>query len=324
MSSDSAAMPNEDPYKHSADQAGSPESNDTMSSSLEKYSFPHRKLKRVLKDGTRTPLVLVACGSFSPPTYLHLRMFEIAADYVRENTPFEVIGGYMSPVNSEYKKEGLVSAEARIKMCILATTGHDWLSVDDWEALNPSYVPTARVLDHFDEEIKKLGGLKTDGGEVKPVRVALLAGADLISTFAKPGVWDKRDLEHILGKYGCFILERMGVNIDESLENLDRWASNIWFINQPVMNDVSSTTIRLFLKKDLSIRCSPDARSFWAVADTNQPLLDLIPSSVINFIYENELYNVKPPTNGHKRNVSRSRKPLMDDQVHRADGGGST
>ncbi|KAL9126299.1 MAG: hypothetical protein Q9217_004625 [Psora testacea] len=231
-------------------------------------------------------------------------MFEIAADYVRDNTPFEVIGGYMSPVNSEYKKEGLVSADARIKMCILATTGHDWLSVDDWEALNPSYVPTARVLDHFDEELKKLGGVEAEYGERKPVRVALLAGADLISTFAKPGLWDKKDLEHILGKYGCFILERMGVNIDESLENLDRWISNIWFINQPIMNDVSSTKIRLFLKKDLSIRY-------------------LIPTSVINFIYENELYNVKSPINGHERSPSGPKKTIMNAQVDNVHGDGS-
>ena len=105
----------------------------------------------------------------------------------------------MSPVNSAYKKEGLVGADARIRMCMLATMGHDWLSVDDWEALSPHYVPTAQVLDHFDEEMKRLGGVETEDGGRKSVRVALLAGADLISTFAKPGVWEKEDLEHILG-----------------------------------------------------------------------------------------------------------------------------
>ena len=200
MAFDGAATPNGNPYNHSADPADSSEFNDSMSSSLENYKFPHRKLKRVLRDPARTPLVLVACGSFSPPTFLHLRMFEIAADYARDNTNFEVIGGYMSPVNSAYKKEGLVGAEERIKMCMLATTGHDWLSVDDWEGLNATYVPTAQVLDHFDEEMKSLGGIQAEDGIRKPVRVALLAGADLISTFATPGVWDKEDLEHILGK----------------------------------------------------------------------------------------------------------------------------
>ena len=256
MANNGSTTPNRAHQGLSPDPADASDFNDTMSTSMETYSFPHRKLSQKLVDSSKTPLVLVACGSFSPPTYLHLRMFEIAADYVRENTNFEIVGGYMSPVNSNYKKEGLESADVRVKMCMLATMGHDWLSVDDWEGLAPSYVPTAQVLDHFDAELKGLGGVATEDGKKKPVRVALLAGADLISTFGTPGVWSPQDLEHILGeptrntlarfvayrnsgRYGCFILERMGVDIDESLENLDRWISNIWFINQPITNDVS-------------------------------------------------------------------------------------
>ncbi|KAI5278184.1 Nicotinamide/nicotinic acid mononucleotide adenylyltransferase 2, partial [Ascosphaera acerosa] len=61
----------------------------------------------------RDPLVLVACGSFSPITYLHLRMFEMAADYVKFNTRFEVVGGYLSPVSDAYRKVGLASAKYR-------------------------------------------------------------------------------------------------------------------------------------------------------------------------------------------------------------------
>lgn len=39
------------------------------------YVFPRHKLKKSLDDATKIPLVIVACGSFSPITYLHLRMF---------------------------------------------------------------------------------------------------------------------------------------------------------------------------------------------------------------------------------------------------------
>lgn len=74
------------------------------------YSFPAHRLVRRLRDDARTPLVLVACGSFSPVTYLHLRMFEMARDYIKQQTKFEVVGGYLSPVNDQYKKPGLVSA----------------------------------------------------------------------------------------------------------------------------------------------------------------------------------------------------------------------
>ena len=42
---------------------------------LASYVFPDNKLKRTMDDDSKTPLLLIACGSFSPITYLHLRMF---------------------------------------------------------------------------------------------------------------------------------------------------------------------------------------------------------------------------------------------------------
>lgn len=76
------------------------------------YSFPHHRL-RTLQDPNKTPIVLIACGSFSPVTYLHLRMFEMAKDYVRQNTDFEIVGGYLSPVSDQYKKPGLLAGRHR-------------------------------------------------------------------------------------------------------------------------------------------------------------------------------------------------------------------
>lgn len=77
------------------------------------YTFPSHRFNRTLRNADKTPLVLVGCGSFSPVTYLHLRMFEMAVDYVRQNTEFEVVAGYLSPVNDSYKKPGLLSAQHR-------------------------------------------------------------------------------------------------------------------------------------------------------------------------------------------------------------------
>jgi nicotinamide mononucleotide adenylyltransferase len=79
----------------------------------EGYSFPTHRLQRVLRDSSKQPLVLVACGSFSPITYLHLRMFEMAKDYARQQTEYEIVGGYLSPVSDMYKKPGLLSAKHR-------------------------------------------------------------------------------------------------------------------------------------------------------------------------------------------------------------------
>lgn len=77
---------------------------------LDNYQFPTQKLQRRQTQPDKIPLVLVACGSFSPPTLLHLRMFSMASDFVRTNTNFELVGGYLSPVSEAYKKAGLAPA----------------------------------------------------------------------------------------------------------------------------------------------------------------------------------------------------------------------
>ncbi|KAH0542391.1 hypothetical protein FGG08_003236 [Glutinoglossum americanum] len=162
----------------------------------------------------------MTCGSFSPITYLHLRMFELAADFAKLNTEFEVIGGYLSPVSDAYKKAGLANATHRLRMCELAVNeSSNWLMVDPWEAVQPEYMPTAKVLDHFQHEINKILG--------SAVRIILLAGADLIHTMSTPGLWSADDLEHILGGYGAFIVERSGTDIDDALAHLQKWESNI-------------------------------------------------------------------------------------------------
>ncbi|KAI1826709.1 nicotinamide mononucleotide adenylyl transferase [Xylaria intraflava] len=244
---------------------------------LASYSFPSHRLRRQQQDPNRVPLVLVACGSFSPITFLHLRMFEMANDYARMNTNFEVVGGYLSPVSDAYKKAGLAPSNHRVRMCELAAEEtSDWLMVDPWEAIQPDYSPTAAVLDHFEHEINGvLGGISatdaTGHESRRPVKIMLLAGADLISTMSTPGVWAEKDLDHILGSFGAMIVERSGTDMEDALANLKPWEENIYVIQQMIQNDVSSTKIRLLLKRDLSITY-------------------LIPSPVIEYITENQLY----------------------------------
>lgn len=95
------------------DQVDQPTSTTTTTMSLDDYKFPDDRLKMKMEDPSKTPLLLVACGSFSPITYLHMRMFAMASDYIKHNTQFELIGGYLSPVSDAYKKQGLAAAEHR-------------------------------------------------------------------------------------------------------------------------------------------------------------------------------------------------------------------
>ena len=83
------------------------------SNSSSNYTFPDGKLKKVMHDSSKTPLVLVVFGAFSPLTYLHLRMCEMVNDHVKRETDFEVVGEYLSPVADAYNKKGLASAKHR-------------------------------------------------------------------------------------------------------------------------------------------------------------------------------------------------------------------
>jgi len=229
------------------------------------------------KDKGRIPLVLCACGSFSPITYLHLRMFEMAKDWARLNTDYTVVAGYLSPVGDAYKKKGLAPATDRVQMCELAVSqyehGNMFTMVDTWEALQTEYQPTAKVLDHFHYEInERMGGIDDGTGKKVPAKIALLGGADLVETFVQPGVWSPADLQHILVDFGAFIIERTGTDLADVLTKLEpAWRENIHVIHQQIRNDVSSTKIRTFLRKDMSIRF-------------------LVPEAVIRYIEENQLY----------------------------------
>ena len=77
------------------------------------YTFPQNRLRLNQNDPSKSPLVFVACGSYSPVTHLHLRMFEMASDFVRFNTEFELLGGFFSPVSDLYQKAGLANSVDR-------------------------------------------------------------------------------------------------------------------------------------------------------------------------------------------------------------------
>ncbi|KAJ6631602.1 Nucleotidylyl transferase [Mycena sp. CBHHK59/15] len=236
------------------------------------YEFPHHRLSHVLRDSEKTPIVLVACGSFSPVTYLHLRMFEMAKDYVRQNTEFEIVGGTSVLSVTCTRSLAFSVPQHRVNMCSLgAEDTSSWLMVDPWEAFQ-DYQRTAVVLDHFDYEINTvLGGAQTEDGEHRNIRIMLLAGSDLISTMSEPGVWSYADLDHILGRYGTFIVERAGSGMDQATDSLARWRNNIHLISQLIQNDVSSTKVRLFIRRGLSVRY-------------------LLPANVVEYIEQNGLY----------------------------------
>jgi nicotinamide mononucleotide adenylyltransferase len=77
---------------------------------------------------------------------------------------YEVLAGYISPVNDAYGKQDLALGIDRVKMCELAVEhgASNWISVDGWESMQPVHLPTARVMERFDRCLNKVGGVSVN------------------------------------------------------------------------------------------------------------------------------------------------------------------
>ncbi|KAH9652316.1 Nicotinamide/nicotinic acid mononucleotide adenylyltransferase [Citrus sinensis] len=176
--------------------------------------LPLEKLSLESKTQGKTYVVLVATGSFNPPTFMHLQLARDALN----SEGYCVIGGYMSPVNDAYKKRGLISAEHRINLCNLACKSSDFIMVDPWEANQSSYQRTLTVLSRVKNFLIEAGLISRES-----LKVMLVCGSDLLESFAIPGFW---------------IPEQGNINLVEEL----------------VPNQISSTRIRDCISRGLSIK----------------------------------------------------------------------
>ncbi|XP_050100172.1 nicotinamide/nicotinic acid mononucleotide adenylyltransferase 1 isoform X2 [Anopheles aquasalis] len=219
-----------------------------------------------------TKIMLIACGSFSPPTPMHFRMFEIARDHIHQMGLGQVVGGIVSPVHDSYAKKGLVSATHRCAMIKIGLKSSEWIRLSDWETQQEEWTRTRQVLQYHQNFINSYlkdtngtinnqhipawipEGIKKTAGQV---HLKLLCGADLLESFATPGLWKDEDLEAILGYHGIVVISRAGSNPEQFIFNSDlltRYRRNITIVTNWVTNDVSSTLIRRLLSRGMSVK----------------------------------------------------------------------
>ncbi|KAK3864161.1 hypothetical protein Pcinc_030131 [Petrolisthes cinctipes] len=251
---------------------------------------------------------------------MHLRMFEIARDFLHRTTNYNVVAGLMSPVHDKYGKEGLVNAGDRVQMLRLALNSSAWVHVSEWETQQDDWTPTREVVQYHQTMIQATvrsagssssssssAGVPQQGREVidsvvnsntdpnvkrqrgegnapwlthlstsaDQVSVKLLCGADLLESFAKPGLWKDEDIEALVGKFGLVVVTREGSNpykfIYES-DVLTRHQRNIHVVTEWIANEISSTKVRRALRRGDSVK--------YLVQDT-----------VIDYIYKNALFD---------------------------------
>jgi len=231
----------------------------------ESYVFQRSKLK--VPSGQRKPLILVACGSYSPVTNMHMRLHVMARDWMEEKG-YDVLGSYFSPVADAYGKKDLAPISHRINMLNLAVASSDFIMVDEWEGRKSAWTETVKVMNHYGEEVNK----DRPPGAPK-IGVMLICGSDLLDSFNTPGLWADQDQKDIL-THGLVTIERQGSDPAKIVFNNDimfPFRENIHIVKQWIPNDISSTLIRKTLTRGMSIQY-------------------LVPDSVIDYIYANNLY----------------------------------
>ncbi|KAI7842112.1 hypothetical protein COHA_004306 [Chlorella ohadii] len=251
--------------------------------------LPVDKLKCHLQPGGYSleryhPAVLVLCGSFNPPTFMHLRMLELAQQALAKSG-FDVLGCYMSPVNDAYWKAALAGGRHRVRMCQLATADSDSIMVDSWEVEQRQYTRTLFVLQRVERELGALFSAGTTPAPAEPAagacpptppRVVLVCGADVLHSMADPTLWRQDLLETLLRNHGVVCISRTGSDTARLLDKpgtlLNTYRRNVTVVEEPVPNEISSSRVRHELERGHSVRY-------------------LLPDAVARYIYSHGLYN---------------------------------
>jgi len=229
------------------------------------------ELSSLLQNGVRgqhSGVVLLACGSFNPPTRLHMEMFTRSRD-VLARRGMHVVAGVMSPVNDGYGKPALAPGARRVEMCRLAARAIPWVVVDPWEAEQSEHVRTVFALRRLRDVVEAAVGLRAPregadkgshstgpitGADATPSagpgapRVMLLCGTDLLASFAIPGVWREDHKAEILRDFGVVCCSRAGQSVEDVSATLPGQVRELALsgaIDAPMHpNSVSSTAVR--------------------------------------------------------------------------------
>lgn len=90
-------------------------------------------------------------------------------------------------------------------MCKLGAQTNEILMVSEYEANNPEWMETIKVIRFMKEQVRTF--LKNN-----KIEVFLCCGADLLESFAKPGVWAEKDVCIVSFMFIEFLFHSPSVN----------------------------------------------------------------------------------------------------------------
>ncbi|XP_018432357.1 PREDICTED: nicotinamide/nicotinic acid mononucleotide adenylyltransferase 1 [Nanorana parkeri] len=268
------------------------------------------------KSDERTEVVLLATGSYNPITVMHLRLFELARDYLNSTGNYKVVKGIISPVSDGYKKKGLVEGQHRLSMAQLATQTSDWIKVDPWECLKQDWTDTVAVLRHHQqlvgtnnaENLNKKSGCRKSNKRKRDSncqdvpdhkclesrdapQVKLLCGADMLESLGTPNLWKPEHIVEIVSSFGLVCITRIGNDPRKFIYESDilwKYRHNIHLVEEWITNDISSTKVRRALRRGMSIRY-------------------LVPDLVLDYIKNHDLYSEE----SEEKNSGLTLEPLV-------------
>lgn len=173
-------------------------------------------------------------GAFNPLTNLHLLTTERAIEELKLDKCI------IEPVNDSYYKQDLINIKYRKEMIELATRGNDKLILGDYESNQLVQPNTIETLRHY----KKMYGW---------CEIYFICGSDNLKNMS---TWI--NYQKIVKDFKIICVQRDNDNVYKDIilkdEILISYKNNITIINENVVNNISSRSIRNLVKSNMSIK----------------------------------------------------------------------
>ncbi|CAG8673648.1 16524_t:CDS:1 [Racocetra fulgida] len=242
----------------------------------------NKLLKNLQNDESSQPqAILLACGSYYPIHKFHIEIFEITKKYLEEKKKYKVVLGYISPSSDKYiyqkypkdkisqddkikmtqdKKIKMIQ-DNRIKMIKLITNESSWIDITTWELSQNNAIDILnynQVVKHISTFLNEKTEQVKQALKGRQLKIIYLCGLDQALKKERQGL-------KYLENYEIAIVERF-FNSEDKVEDWikngkeklsekykDKWQileNQIFFIDCNNNNEISSTKIREWLKKD--------------------------------------------------------------------------